>query len=256
LRLTVTRPEPALEGEGPQANRRGACVLDVDLTTAEGRDQASAFFFQQVPGLNAAPQLVHSREGHFMDKPDNVMSCINLATIRSLEKAWGYPLNPLRFRANFYIDGARPWEEFEWIGSDIALGDVLFRVDRRNGRCGATNVNPVTGARDLDIPGALRQSFGHKDLGVYLIARKSGKVVMGDHVTVPELETPDGDPAPAWQPRTPGSFICRGCYYVYDEASGAPGLPAGTAFARIPPDWRCPDCGTERGNFRPYAADL
>jgi uncharacterized protein YcbX len=41
-------------------------------------------------------------------------------------------IDPLRFRANLYIDGARPWEEFDWIGADISIGDTGFRVDRRN----------------------------------------------------------------------------------------------------------------------------
>jgi hypothetical protein len=69
-------------------------------------------------------------------------------------------IDPLRFRANLYIDGARPWEEFDWVGRDIKIGGVAFSVDRKNGRCGATNVNPVTGQRDLDIPGSLRAAFG------------------------------------------------------------------------------------------------
>jgi GntR family transcriptional regulator/MocR family aminotransferase len=232
-------------------------VLRVDLRTREGRDAVEAFFARQVPSLAAAPKLVQSREGHFMDKPDNVMSCINLATLRSLEQQWGYPIHPLRFRANFYIDGARPWEEFDWIGSDIMLGDVLFRVDRRNGRCGAVNVNPVTGERDLDLPGALRKAFGHKDIGVYLVARKSGKVVVGDQVVVPEVETSaNGDPAFVPPPAGQGSFICRGCYYIYEESRGVPGLGAGTSFSTVGKDWRCPDCGTEKANFRPYVAVL
>jgi GntR family transcriptional regulator/MocR family aminotransferase len=241
----------------------GETVLVADLGSREGRDAVSRFFHERVPGLAAAPApaptLVRSRDGHFMDKPDNVMSCINLATVRSLEAEWGYPINPLRFRANFYIDGARPWEEFDWIGSDVMLGDVLFRVDRRNGRCGAVNVNPATGARDLDLPGALRSRFGHKDLGVYLIARNSGKVVVGDHVSVPELGAPSpvaSDAPAAFVPPPLGqaSFICRGCYYVYDERKGAPGLPPGTPFESIGSEWRCPDCGTEKATFRPYAA--
>jgi GntR family transcriptional regulator/MocR family aminotransferase len=77
-----------------------------------------------------------------MDKPDNVISLINLATVRSLEEQWGFEIDPLRFRAN--IDGARPWEEFDWVGRDMRLGHALCRVSRRNGRCGATNVNPAS----------------------------------------------------------------------------------------------------------------
>ena len=114
---------------------------------------------------------MRSRDGHFADKPENLISLINLATVRSLEAQWGYEIDPLRFRANIYVDDFKPWHEFDWIGADLHIGGVAFRVDRRNGRCGATNVNPVTGRRDLDIPGSLRAAFGHKDIGIYAAQR-------------------------------------------------------------------------------------
>ena len=49
-------------------------------------------------------------------------------------------------------------------------------------------------------------------------------------------------------------FICRGCYFVYEEANGLPqhSIRPGTPFADIPANWRCPDCGTEKTTFRPY----
>jgi len=253
MQFTVVRgPEPA----GPNGPR-AECLLSVDLKTREGREVVEAFFRHQVPKLQAAPKLVHSSEGHFMDKPDNVISCINLATVRSLETEWGRTINPLRFRANFYIEGARPWEEFDWVGSDIMLGDVLFRVDRRNGRCGATNVDPATGERDMDIPGSLRKRFGHKDLGVYLVSRTSGKVVVGDRVTVPELQPSalEASPLPLPAPGR-GTFICRGCYYIYDESRGTSGSSGPVPFAAIGDEWACPDCGTGKGSFRPYLADM
>lgn len=231
-------------------------LLSVNLGSAEGRAAAEAFFFRQVDKLKAQPRLVRSRDGHFMDKPDNVISCINLATLRSLEAKWGGAVHPLRFRANFYIEGLRPWEEFDWIGSDIRLGDVLFRVDRRNGRCSATNVNPVSGERDMDIPGALRKSFGHKDLGIYLVAQSSGKVVLGDPVTVPELAPHASEPIAVAAPHYgAGSYICRGCYYILDPARGAPGVPPGTDLETLGADFRCPDCGTDKSNFRRHLAD-
>jgi GntR family transcriptional regulator/MocR family aminotransferase len=254
LRLTVRRsPANAPEGRGP--------LLRADLATRDGRQAVETFFHQLLPSLKATPRFVRSADGHFMDKPDNVLSCINLATVRSLEAEWGQPINPLRFRANFYIEGARPWEEFDWIGSDILLGDVLFRVDRRNGRCGATNVNPVTAERDMDIPGSLRKRYGHKDLGVYLVARSSGKVVVGDDVGVPDIQSSAPRPAP-FAPPLPGNgrFICRGCYYVYDEMAPRAGADARservTPFADLDGTWVCPDCGTHKGNFRPYLGEL
>jgi rubredoxin len=44
---------------------------------------------------------------------------------------------------------------------------------------------------------------------------------------------------------------CIACGYVYDEAVGDPdgGIPAGTAWADIPDDWICPDCGLGKSDF-------
>jgi GntR family transcriptional regulator/MocR family aminotransferase len=230
-------------------------ILRVNLGEQSGRAEVEQLILRLVPTLRAPPRLVRARDGHFMDKPDNVLSLINLATVRHLQEQWGFEIDPLRFRANFYIDGAGPWEEFDWIGSDLRLGDALFRVDRRNGRCGATNVNPATGRRDLDIPASLRAAFGHKDLGVYLVTRKGGKIVVGDPAHVPRTE--HAEPvAIAAAPPVDGQrrFICRGCYFIYEEGLGLPRdkIPAGTPFASLAPDWRCPDCGTDKMTFRPY----
>ena len=221
------------------------------------RRDVEAFFHRLAPTLRSPPVLVRARDGHFMDKPDNVISLINLATVRGLEQQWGYRIDPLRFRANMYIDGVPPWEEFNWVGSDIRLGEAVFRVDRRNGRCGATNVDPATGRRDLDIPGSLRKAFGHKDLGVYLIARTNAELAVGDAV---EVAGAPGSRAPAVPVAAPAAgrsaFICRGCYFVYNEAQGLPlaGIAAGTRFGDLPGTWQCPDCGTDKTTFRPHLA--
>src|SRR5271170_2637400 len=237
-----------------QGNRN---VLTADLGDPESVAEVEAFFHRLVPTMRTAPRLVRALDGHFMDKPDNVLSLINLATVRSLEERWGYPIDPLRFRANFYIDGARPWEEFDWVGSDLSIGDAAFRVDRRNGRCGATNVNPANGERDLDLPTSLRAAFGHKDLGVYLVVRDGGKVVIGDPVTAPQavlVSSADPPLRSAIADSGQRSFICRGCYFIYEESAGLAqaGIEPGTSFAALPAVWRCPDCGTEKGTFRPY----
>ncbi len=136
--------------------RSGHEVAGGQLDDEEDRKALEAFFWTLLPNFTAPPVIVRSRGGHFMDKPDNVISLINLATVRELEERWRVAIDPLRFRANIYIDGAAPWEEFDWVGQDVRIGGTLFAVDRKNGRCGATNVNPATGRRDLDIPGSLR----------------------------------------------------------------------------------------------------
>jgi rubredoxin-NAD+ reductase len=46
-------------------------------------------------------------------------------------------------------------------------------------------------------------------------------------------------------------FICTVCGLIYDEALGDAdsGLPPGTRFADIPPDWACPICGVGKSDF-------
>ncbi len=160
-------------------------VAAADLSDHADHAKIESLFWRLLPTLPSPPFLVHSRGGHFMDKPDNVISLINLATVRSLERRWGVVIDPLRFRANIYIDGAEPWGELGWVGKDIRIGDVMFAVDRKNGRCGATNVNPTTARRDLDIPSSLRATFGHQNLGVYLVVRGGGDVAVGNSVLAP-----------------------------------------------------------------------
>jgi GntR family transcriptional regulator/MocR family aminotransferase len=237
-------------------NQDGTPLMRADLETPQGRGMVETFVADLVKTLRGPPTLVRSRRGHFMDKPDNVISLINLATVRSLEERFGYSIDPLRFRANFYIDGAAPWEEFDWVGGTLRMGEAVLRVDRRNGRCGATNVDPWTGRRDRDLPAALRAAFGHKDLGVYLVTEQPGTVAIGDAVKVvwgraPETLAPTPGPEAAGAAR----HICRGCYYVYDASKGAAaqGIAPGTPFTALPADWPCPDCGTDLTKFRPYA---
>jgi GntR family transcriptional regulator / MocR family aminotransferase len=231
-------------------------ILSVNLNDANARATIEEYVHQLVPSLPAPPTLIRSREGHFMDKPDNVISLVNLATVRSLEKQWGAEIDPLRFRANLYVDTGKAWEEFEWVESEISLGDVTFRVDRRNGRCGATNVNPVTGVRDMDIPGSLRANFGHKDLGVYLTVAKGGTISIDDPLIRPRVPGSEISTVPKMTAGTGRRFICRGCYFIYSEDAGFPaeGIPPGTPCRQLPENWRCPDCGTDKGKLRPYVS--
>jgi GntR family transcriptional regulator / MocR family aminotransferase len=233
-------------------------VASADLSDRADRTNIENLFWRLLPTLPGPPILVRSRSGHFMDKPDNVVSLINLATVRSLEQQWGVEIDPLRFRANIYIDGARPWEEFDWVGKDIRIGDAVFAVDRKNGRCGATNVNPTTARRDLDIPSSLRATFGHKNLGVYLIVRDGGEVAVGNSVLAPRSIASAAPSNPMGLDGGGRRFICRGCYFIYEEAKGLPqeSIKAGTPFAALPSSWRCPDCGTDKATFRPYVEKL
>jgi len=46
-------------------------------------------------------------------------------------------------------------------------------------------------------------------------------------------------------------WMCLICGFIYDEAEGLPdeGLPAGTRWNEIPPNWTCPECGARKEDF-------
>jgi rubredoxin len=47
------------------------------------------------------------------------------------------------------------------------------------------------------------------------------------------------------------TWMCVICGWIYNEADGAPaeGIPAGTPWGDVPPDWQCPECGARRTAF-------
>ena len=59
-------------------------------------------------------------------------------------------------------------------------------VQQRIDRCAATNVDPETADRDLNIPKDLQRGFGHVDLGVYGCVTAAGRVAAGDRLVSPD----------------------------------------------------------------------
>ena len=93
-----------------------------------------------------------------------------------------YGIDPRRFRGNLWVDGLAPWEEFGWVDETIIIGDVRFRVEERIERCLATTANPDTGRRDADTLGGLEAGWGHRHMGVYLVALVDGRIETGQPV--------------------------------------------------------------------------
>ena len=59
-----------------------------------------------------------------------------------------------------------------------------MRVTARIDRCAATNVNPNTAIRDMNVIKALQRGFGHIDMGIYADVVTGGDIVSGDRITV------------------------------------------------------------------------
>jgi len=169
-------------------SRDGQILLRSQITEPEGRCQIAQFFTDFLSKTVSGPLRIVSAPGHaFADarrRPnaatDKYVSLINLASVAALEAAMRAPVDPLRFRANIYFDGAQTWSELDWTGAEISLGPAQLRVLSPITRCAATQVNPVTSKRDLDIVAALGRAFGHINMGVYAEVVKGGEIAVGD----------------------------------------------------------------------------
>ena len=155
-----------------------------DLRTPEGRAAIERFFAEFCADELRGPPKVLRAEGHsFSDVARKVISIINLASVSALENAVGAPVHPLRFRGNLHVEGWPAWREFDLLNGEIAIGpSARLKVVKRIVRCAATEVDPGTGIRDLPVPRALMDNFGHVDCGVYAEVIEAGPIAVGDAV--------------------------------------------------------------------------
>lgn len=156
-----------------------------DLKTAPGRAAIEGFFARYSADELRGPPKVLQADGHsFSDVAAKVVSIINLASVAAVEGAVGAPVDPLRFRANLYVEGLPAWHEFDLMGQTLAIGNTRLKVVKRIVRCAATNVEPRTGIRDMEIPNTLMRAFGHMDCGIYAEVIEGGAVSRGDAIGV------------------------------------------------------------------------
>jgi uncharacterized protein YcbX len=128
-------------------------------------------------------RLVVRRDGGALsDVPEPWVSVASLASNRALGQRLGMALSIHRWRANLWLEGLAPWEEFDLVGREIRIGPVRLRVEERIGRCRATCANPESGRMDADTLGALEDGYGHQDFGVYARVIGGGRVALGDPV--------------------------------------------------------------------------
>ena len=172
----------------------GKNVFNENLANEENIRKVE-YFFQNFLNFSKEekPTLVRGIEGKtsllkhsFSDLPDKAISILNLKSIQDFEIKLGRQISPLRFRANILINGNQPWEEFNWIGKKVTIGTSILKIFKRTQRCAATNVNPESAERDINLPNEIKNYYGHFDLGVYAQVIKSGLISINDRLETNE----------------------------------------------------------------------
>ncbi len=166
--------------------RSGKQVSRGNITDTTGRMLIGQFLSGFLAGsARGAPKIVESSDQMFSDVPQKCLSLVNLASVRDLERVVRSPVDPTRFRANIWIDGLPAWQELTWSGKEIGLGPIRLKVIDAIARCAATNVDPQTAKRDLNIPLALQRGFGHVNMGIYAEVIAPGALRLGEPLDPP-----------------------------------------------------------------------
>ncbi|PTM39196.1 MOSC domain-containing protein [Bosea sp. 124] len=165
--------------------RDGVERLRASTSTPEGREGITAFFEAFMPdALRGKPRLLQAPDGYrFTDSRSGFVSIINLASVADLAARIGRPIDPLRFRGNIMVEGLEPWAELDLAERELTTASgARLEVIKRIERCAATNVDPQTGARDMELPKALMTAFGHVDCGIYCRVVGGGRLAEGERL--------------------------------------------------------------------------
>jgi len=163
----------------------GGLHAEGKLNTEEGRTAIAGAIAKHL-GLNSSgqPCLVEADDVAYFDTTKGPISILNMESHRALEKVLSQKLNPARFRMNLLLEGMEPWAEGQWPGNRIAVGETILQITEPTGRCKATHINPDTGEEDTKILHALKDRYGHTQMGVYAVVVQGGAIRVGDDVRV------------------------------------------------------------------------
>jgi uncharacterized protein len=161
-------------------------VKDADLTSPLSRQDVERVVLDHIgpEGTRGSVKVAEAPGAWFADVPDPYLSIQNTATLVELGRKAGdtAPLDYRRLRGNLLIDGFPAWDEMQWVGAKIEIGETVLAIEAVIGRCAATHVNPDTGIPDGDLVGTLQNTYGHNKCGVYARVIQGGTIRPGDRV--------------------------------------------------------------------------
>ena len=112
------------------------------------------------------------------------VSIMTTASHKAVEGQIGQSLETARWRGNIWLEGTTAWQETDWLGKTLRIGEAMLELIEPIERCKHTMANPYSGERDADTLAALRNGWGHQNFGVYAKVIQSGRITLNDKVEV------------------------------------------------------------------------
>ncbi|MEK3885579.1 MOSC domain-containing protein [Paenibacillus sp. PL2-23] len=124
----------------------------------------------------------HPENPDLMSVDGDSILLITDASLKKLEAMCGQELDDRRFRGNFIValqDEAL--HEGDWIGSQLAIGDVVLQVDGYCERCSLVMIDPETLQMNKRVLQKVKEEMD-LNFGVYASVVRTGRIGLGDEV--------------------------------------------------------------------------
>ena len=130
--------------------------------------------------LGWGARAIKQNRGIFDTMPVSLITAQTVAYVGGLV---GADLDARRFRPNFLIEASpdSPFQEIDWVGAVIQIGQLKLRINKRDKRCVMVNVDPTTTDQNPAVLRAIAREC-EAQLGVYAATVEPGRVGVGDQV--------------------------------------------------------------------------
>ena len=106
-------------------------------------------------------------------------------SVQSIETMDLQNIDIRRFRPSIVMNGLDPFEENDWIGSSVCIGnDLVVQIEGKDPRCSIISNNPNSGSQDVDMINRLKSATSDIYLGIYGLVVKPGRISLGDQIMI------------------------------------------------------------------------
>ena len=158
------------------SDKTGAVISTAAHEAGQVMDRLHALLPDRFP---ITPHLCRLFDGGYTDTQAPWISLGGTASLTDFSHVTQTSVDSRRFRLNLIIETQEPFEEFDWAGKNICIGDVKLEIIEPVGRCAAINVDPKTADASQDHLRTMRQIYGHTNLGMFARILTKGTLIQG-----------------------------------------------------------------------------
>ena len=166
-------------------------IISINADDADARNDLNKKLIELESSLKQDIKLMKNEEYPFYDTSisnksefRNSISLLNINSIKDFENKIDRKIETSIFRGNLYFEGIDAWEERNWIGKNLKINKVSFKVEKNIPRCVAINLKPKSDDNSFNLLKILKQTYNHFDIGIYLTPLENVEINLLDKIEI------------------------------------------------------------------------